>query len=66
MLWVENGRSFASIIVGPACSPVERFAAKELSKYVGRITGIPLPITSKPASGPQVFVGRSATLDKLS
>jgi len=65
MLWVRDGKPFASIVVGPTCSPVECFAAEELSKYVGKITGVPLPVTTEPISGAKILVGRSPALDEL-
>lgn len=45
LAFVENGTSDYSIILPPHPSEVDRFAAKELQRYVRRISGAVLPIS---------------------
>ncbi len=54
---VDNGQAKAEIIVRPIASPVERFAAEELQKYLKKMSGAELPIRATAAGGVRVLVG---------
>ncbi|MFA5089226.1 MAG: DUF4838 domain-containing protein [Candidatus Omnitrophota bacterium] len=58
---VKDGGPEASIILGKNASPVEKYAAKELSYYVEKISGARLPVITdeESVSGNRVFVGES-------
>lgn len=53
---VENGQAKATIVLRPAASMTERFAAEELQKYVQQMSGAKLPIAVT-AAGAKVLVG---------
>ena len=49
----KKGKEESSIIVSPVASEIEQFAAKELQKYIQKISGVKLPILSKKSKVPQ-------------
>jgi len=61
---VKGGKSAYTIVVGESCSPSERHAAEEFSRFIKEISGATLPITSdtKSLAGPVVCVGQSNLL----
>lgn len=48
---VRSGKPAAQIVVRPDAAELERFAAGELQRYVKKMSGVELPIVSKPAKG---------------
>ena len=56
---VHEGQSDYTIVIAPDSSPPQRYAAEELSKFVGQISGAKLPISDAPVEGPMVLVGPS-------
>jgi len=65
MLIVEKGQPKAIIVVGANPSVVEQFAAEELSEYISRMTGVPLPVDAAPQPGPSIRVGREPAVATL-
>ena len=61
---VENGRARATIIVDARASREVRFAAQELQRYIEKISGTRLSISSdgKAVSGTHISVGNGAAL----
>lgn len=43
----QSGKSRYEILIGRQAGEVEKFAAQELRKYLGRITGVSLPISTR-------------------
>ncbi len=61
MTIVEQGRARAVIVVAAEASESERYAARELSQFLGQITGATLDITAAPEQGvPRLLVGPQA------
>ncbi len=62
----RGGMSSYQIVVTDGASPSEQTAAKELQQYIQQISGVQLPIASKPqASGSNIFVGYSKRVADL-
>ena len=58
MTIVEQGRARAVIVVASEASESERYAAHELSRFLGQITGATLDVTSAADEGmPRLLVG---------
>jgi len=55
---VRDGKPMSEIAVGPKPSPVERFAAEEVKRYVERISGAALPILGQRSRGAAILVGK--------
>ena len=62
----KGGQSDYTIVIGSDCSPSERYGAEELQMFLEQICGAELPISTQPAVGPMVLLGRSKALDGLS
>ncbi len=63
---VRDGRARADIVVAENASRTALLAARELQRYVQKISGARLAITHRPAGNRvAVFVGRSRHTDKL-
>jgi len=62
--WIASGRARATIV---ATSPTQGTApAAELNQWLKRLTGVALPVEStKPATGPAVFLGGDAAWKRL-
>ncbi len=60
ILLARNGRSAYRIVIAAAASEPERFAARELRRYIRRVTGADLPLTAQPAGA-----GRTLTVAAL-
>ncbi|MFW6060046.1 MAG: DUF4838 domain-containing protein [Phycisphaeraceae bacterium] len=61
----DNGEANYTIHVGSADDPVELYAAEELAKYLGEISGAsfaPVAHDASPSSGPLLVVGRQNEL----
>jgi hypothetical protein len=63
----EQGASTYRIVAPSDAIPAERYAAEELSQYLGRMTGVPLPIVTdaEPARAHEIVVGRNRRLAEL-
>ncbi len=61
---VENGRSNWQIVNASARSAGAKWAAAELGKYIGQMSGAKLAIGNKPGTGPAVIVGLRAGLSR--
>lgn len=62
MLLSENGRSCAPIVIDPAATMVEEFAADELRAYLGRITGARFSVLYSTApEGPALVIANAAS-----
>lgn len=59
----DNGGSEYVILIGPNANVTERFAAEELQRYLGKITGATLPIMTNHGSLPFIAVGECAGID---
>lgn len=59
MLLTQAGEAVAKVRVSPQASSVERFAAQELSRYVGKISGARLSVSERASPGPFVYVGKA-------
>jgi hypothetical protein len=61
---VDDGVAKAAIVVPREPSRIEQFAAAELQRYIARISGAELPITSEGAGqkGYRIFVGNTRAL----
>lgn len=59
----ENGKSSYVILIGANPNITERFAAEELQKYLEKITGAKLPISTDAGRSPFLAVGECARLD---
>jgi len=57
----RDGKPKAEIIVAPAASPTERYAAKELQHWLSTVTGVALPLADKATeqASTKLFVGRA-------
>lgn len=65
-LIVENGQPRAEIVLAEKPERTVRVAAAELQAYVEKISGVRLPIVTKPSGNAvKLFVGRSAHTHKL-
>ena len=64
---VVRGKSAYTVVVGETCSPSERHAADEFSRFIKEISGAALPVTSdtKSLAGPVVCIGQSGELGKM-
>jgi hypothetical protein len=66
---VERGVVRAVIVIGEQATPVERFAAEELQRYVAQMTAVTLPIQTLPPGAPvqgfEILLGRPATHARL-
>jgi len=64
---VKNGRPTATIVISESPADNARTAANELRKYIEKISGAKLPITtdSVPVSGSVVLVGKSNLTDGI-
>ena len=64
---VQAGQGKAEIVLGNDPARMAKFAAKELQKYVEKMTGAKLPIVAEPSGGAvaKIFVGKSSFTDKL-
>jgi len=54
-----------TIVVSPACSPSEQYAAEELQEFLKQIAGVRLPILRTPVQGPMLLVGNSPAVGEL-
>ncbi|CAA9387990.1 MAG: hypothetical protein AVDCRST_MAG74-795 [uncultured Pyrinomonadaceae bacterium] len=61
----ENGASDYVILVSPQASEVERYAAAELQKYLGQITGSRLSIETRANGKPFIVVGNHPLARKI-
>jgi len=59
---VKKGKSDFAIVIDRDASPVVRFAASELQKYIKEISGAELRVTHDAPAGGVICVGPSATL----
>ena len=57
MLLTQSGKAVARIRVSAEASSVERFAARELARYVRKISGAKLVVSVGAPSAPSVYVG---------
>jgi ankyrin repeat protein/microsomal dipeptidase-like Zn-dependent dipeptidase/predicted choloylglycine hydrolase len=57
----NKGRALVPIVIDPKASPVEEFAAKELQRYLNRITGSEFTLrrSSKAPGNPAIVVSRA-------
>ncbi len=64
---VERGTSDYTIVLGADASLTEHHGALELQTFLEMISGCHIPIVqeSQNPSGPMIFVGRSAALDRI-
>jgi len=64
---VVRGKSAYTIVIGEACSPSERHAAKEFQHFIKEISGAELPIRtdSEAIAGPVVCIGQSKRLPEM-
>jgi hypothetical protein len=64
---VKRGKSVYTIVVGESCSPSERYAAEEFSRFIKEISGAALPIKTDAESvaGPVVCIGQSRRLAEM-
>ncbi len=63
---VAAGKPTASIVVAKKAPAVERHAARELRKYVQRMTGAELPVrTGSRGDGPSIYIGSAAPVREL-
>ena len=60
-----GGKSDYTIVIGPDCSPSERYAAEELQQFIEQISGVRLPVSTESGAGAMILVGRSAALAAL-
>ena len=60
-----GGKSDYTIVIGPSCSPSERYAAQELQLFLEQISGSKLPVSTRPAAGAMILVCRSAAPDAM-
>ena len=63
---VESGEAVAVIALAPEAAWIDRHAAQELSQFVARITGTPLPIAAIPSAEVtratvRILIGRAET-----
>jgi len=62
-IWTDEGKARACIVTARGPSDL---AAQELNRWLRRITGVALPITSSaPTRGPRVFLGGDAAWTRL-
>jgi len=63
----DNGQSSYRIVTPAAAIPSERYAAKELQRYLEKITGAKLPIVTdaEPAVSQEILLGDNARLRQL-
>jgi Domain of unknown function (DUF4838) len=57
LILAEGGKTNYQIVISTRASEVEQFAAKELQRYLGRITGATFPIVEGEASGNVIRIG---------
>lgn len=64
---VKDGKAMAQIVIPENPPRMTMVAAEELQKYIAKITGATLTITTEPASElpVRIYVGRSSFTDKL-
>jgi hypothetical protein len=64
---VDEGKSPYSIIIPLEAIPSERYAAEELQRYLERISGVKLPITTddQPMSSREILLGDNAHVHRL-
>jgi hypothetical protein len=64
---VQQGRSDWRIVIATNAAPAERYAAEELQRYLERISGARLEISSEttPVAAHEIVVGKSSRLDGL-
>ena len=55
-----GGNAQCEIVIPAKANPTEKFAAKELSEFLGQIIGSKVPVTSKPTAGKTSFLLGSA------
>jgi hypothetical protein len=60
----QAGHTDYTILVSQRASPAERYAAAELQKYLGEMTGADFPLVRLPVAGPMILVGRSQGVDQ--
>jgi len=67
MQLIADGSSDHVIVVGEEASPSERYAADELQRFLGEITGVTLPIVGDHGDGQEheILVGDSRRLSAL-
>src|SRR5438128_956792 len=67
MTIAESGKSSYQIVVAHDAIPSERYAAEELQRYLERMSGVKLPITtdSEPAQAREILVGDSARVRQI-
>jgi hypothetical protein len=63
----EQGRSAYRIVTAAQAPPSTHYAAEELQRFLGKISGVKLPIVTDatPAQDREILVGRSTRLDLL-
>lgn len=59
---VTDHQSAYQIVVAPAASPTENFAARELQHFIHEMTGAKLPLVNTAQNKPSIFVGSQAQL----
>ena len=57
MILTKNHTAHCRIILPERCDEVTRYAAEELSKYLGEITGADFPIGKEPSREGDILVG---------
>lgn len=64
---VDEGKSPYSIVIPLEAIPSERYAAEELQRYLERISGVKLPITTddQPMSSREILLGDNAHVHRL-
>ena len=64
---VSGGKSSHAILLNQDASPSEQYAAEELQKYIGKMTGCQIPIhkDNEGVSGPVIAVGMSGKVAEL-
>ena len=67
MTVVENGKSPYRIVISSAAIPSERYAAEELQRYLERMSGVQLPITTdqEALGSHEILLGDNAHLGAL-
>ena len=67
LILVHDGQPSATIVISDSPSENAQAAARELQKYIEKISGAKLPIASDstPLSGCMVLVGRSKLTDEI-
>ena len=63
---INNGKSDYSIVISPSAVITEKTAARELSSYLKKMTGVTLPVVVKDDyKGPAILIGQTSQIAKM-